>query len=229
MTKRERLRLRRILRISALLMVLLVIIAFVAGFMRIRTLMAFRGEYVRDVDITDRVIAKVAIWLKDVEGANVDDEWIRSKTDSFIVKVDLDFDNKGLKKGTFTESVNNSSYAECEEKAYKLTADCLRELIIKRLILVGYAKELTDEDADVLIKEALGMTLYNYIKNSRVEIFPDYNEFAEEVTRTGDYRIRGTQIEWERNDKKVKEEFRVSKDTIIIVEAEDIYKKQGDK
>ena len=225
LSKQQRRKRRRIRRICVtVFLVILAVVILMTG-LRLRTLSAFSGEYTRYIDITDRVVSNIAVWLSDVEGAQVDSEWVRSRTEDMIVSTELSFNPKGLKRGSYTEELNNPSYGECEDRAYLLTADCLRELIIKRLSLIGYADSLTDEEADALVKEALGMSLDSYIKNAGIHFMPDYNELTGEVTRTGDYRIRGNSITWERDGQEATDEFRRGRDSLIIVEPGYIYSK----
>lgn len=205
-------------------MVALAVVILMAG-LRLKTLRSFSGEYRRSIDLTDRIAANIAVWLQDVEGADVDTEWVRSRTEPMYAYAELSFNRKGLKKGTFTEELSNPSYSECEDAAYRLCADCLKELIVKRLIMTGYAESISDETADKLINDALGMTLDNYIKNAGVEIMPDYNELVQEVGRNGDYRISGNTVQWERGGETVTDEFRRADSSLIIVEPEYVYKK----
>lgn len=193
--------------------------------LRIRTLRAFSGDYTRTVDMTDRIVANTAIWLKDVEGADVSAEWIMNKTEPLLITIGISFDPEGLKSGSFTEEPDNASYIECSDRAYKLTADCLRELIIKRLTMVGYAESVSDQEADALIEEALGMSLDNYIKNAGVKIMPDYDEIVQEFTRAGDYRIDKTTIVWMRDGEEKTDAFKTVNDTLIIMDPGYIYER----
>jgi hypothetical protein len=224
--RRKKRRRKRIITttVIALLSVGLAVVIFMSV-LRIRTLKAFSGDYTRTVDMTDRIVANAAIWLKDVEGADITTEWIMGKTDPLVVKTSIGFNPKGLKRGSFTEELDNPSYSECSDKAYKLTADCLRELLIKRLTMVGYAETVSDEEADSLIMEVLGTTLEDYIKNEGVAIMPDYNELAQEYTRTGDYSIDKMTIKWARDGEERIDGFRTTGDELIIVDPGYVYER----
>ncbi len=224
-TKQHRRRRRRIVRIFITIAMVVLAVVILMAALRLSTLNAFKGEYRRSVDLTERITANIAVWLQDVEGADVDAEWVRSRTEPMYVYSDLSFDRNGLRKGTYTEELDEASYTECEDMAYSLCADCLRELIIKRLVMTGYAESISDDTADKLIGEALGMTLNNYIKNAGVEILPDHDELAGEIGRSGEYRIKGNFVSWERAGATVTDEFRSAKRSLIIVEPEYVYKK----
>ena len=223
--QRRKKRKRRRIIVTTVIAVLAVALAVVImmSVLRVRTLRAFDGDYARTVDMTDRIVANAAVWLKDVEGAEVSTEWIRSKTEPLILTATLSFDPQGLKKGSFTEKLDEASYSECSDKAFELTAECLRELIIRRLTMVGYAESVSDEEADALIEEALGMPLEGYIREAGVNIIPDQNELAQELARTGDYRINKMTIEWMRDGEEKADAFRTADNTLIIVEPGIIY------
>ena len=223
MNKAQRRRRRLIRRIIVTAICVVFALVILVAVLRIKTLRAFRGDYVRSIDVTDVVVAEAAIWLSDVEGADIDTDWIRDKTDRLYVQADLSFTSKGLSSGSFTEEIDNPSYAECEAAAYGLVAECLRELIIRRLTAVGYAESVTEAEADSLIKEALGMTLDNYIKNAGISFMPEYNELSDQINRSGDYRIRKKTIKWERGGEEVTDAFSVAGDRLVITEPELIY------
>ncbi len=224
-TKQQRRRRRRIVRILTTIAMAVLAVVILMSAMRIKTLNAFEGEYRRPVDLTERITANIAVWLQDVEGADVDTEWVRSRTEPMYIYSDLSFDRNGLRKGTYTEALDETSYSECEDKAYSLCADCLRELIIKRLVITGYAESIDNDTADRLVTDALGMTLDNYIKNAGVKIMPDHDELSGEIVRSGEYRIKGNFVSWERAGTTVTDEFRRAGDSLIIVEPEYVYRR----
>lgn len=191
--------------------------------LRIRTLRALRGDFVRKLDITDQVVSQVTLWLNDVEGADIDPDWVRDKGQEICADVELTFIPEGLTKGTFTETLNTESYAHCSEEAYRITGECLRELIVNRLTAVGYSESLSNDEADALITEALGMSLDNYLKNAGVDIIPDYNELAEEINRSGEYKIRRMTLEWTRDGADAVDSFSVTKDSLAVLDAGFIY------
>lgn len=219
----KRRRIRRIVRLCITVISVVLTLVIVVAVLRLRTLRAIRGDYVRSLDITDQVVARVAVWLNDVEGAEVDAEWIREKTQGIYVDVELSFTPEGLTKGSFTETLNAESCAAGEEEAYRVTGDCLRELIVKRLTAVGYTESLDDEEADKLITGALGMPIDSYLKNAGIDVAPDYNELAEKINRSGEYKIRKMTIEWTRDGMDTVDAFSVTKDTLAIHDAGYVY------
>ena len=227
--RKKRKRKRIIITTAIALLAVALTLVIVMSVLRLRTLQAFKGDYTRTVDVTDRVVSNIAVWLKDVEGADVTAEWIKSRTEPFILTTTISFDPQGLKKGSYTEELNDPSYTDCSERAYALTAECLKELIIKRLTLIGYAESLSDEDADALITEALGMTLDSYIKSAGIKIMPGRDELANEITRSGDYRIDKMTIGWTRAGEDISDTFKTADDTLIIVEPGYIYERSRQK
>lgn len=192
-------------------------------------LKAFKGDYVRRIDMTDQVVANASIWLKDVEGADIDTEWVRSKTDGIYADVYLSFEPDGRKKGSFAETLDEESYALCIDEAYSLACECLRELIIKRLTAVGYAEAMDEEEADALINEALGMPLDSYIMNAGITFAPAYSEISTGINRSGEYSIHKNTIEWMRDGAQMTDGFSVTSDTISIPDAGFIYTKIDDE
>lgn len=230
--KQERRRRRKIRRIitTVVLAVLAAAVTLILTLTipRVKMLKSFDGEYSRRIDITDKVAANASVWLKDVEGADIDAEWVRSKTDGISAEIRLNFTPDGLKKGSFTETLDDESYAACVDEAYRLTGECLRELIIKRLTAVGYAETMSNEEADALITEALGMPLDSFIRNAGISIAPDPGEISSSINRSGEYRISGKTIEWLRDGEQKNDVFSVTSDTLSIPDAGFIYTRNDD-
>lgn len=227
--KRKRRRRRRIKRICVTIILIVLALVILVSVLRIKTLRMFRGDYVRRIDLTDQIAANAAVWLKDVEGADIDTDWVLDKTEGIYAKAVLNFDPDGLTKGSYTETLTEDSYKECDDEAYRVTGECLRELIITRLTAIGYADSMSTEEADALITEALGMPLDQYIREAGVEIMPAYNDLAEGINRSGDYRIRRKSIEWMRDGAESVDEFSVASDTITIPDAGLIYVRSEDE
>ncbi len=218
--KQERRRRRKIRRIitTVVLAVLAAAVTLILTLTipRVKMLKSFDGEYSRRIDITDKVAANASVWLKDVE------------TDGISAEVRLNFTPDGLKKGSFTETLDDESYAACVDEAYRLTGECLRELIIKRLTAVGYAETMSDDEADALITEALGMPLDSFIRNAGISIAPDPEELSSLINRSGEYRISGKTIEWLRDGEQKNDAFSVTSDTLSIPDAGFIYTRNDD-
>lgn len=227
--KRRRRRIRKIRRICVTVVLVVLALVIMVSVLRVRTLRAFKGDYVRSIDLTDRIVADASVWLKDVEGADVDADWVGSRTEGIYANVYLSFTPDGLTKGSYTETLDPDSYEKCSNEAYELTGKCLRELIIKRLTAVGYAQSLSDEEADALITEALGMPLDQYIKNSGAKIIPEYDELAGNINRSGEYKIKKKTIEWEREDALVSDAFSLTSSALSIPDAGLIYSSVSSK
>ena len=223
LTKAQRRKRRKIKRMITTVVCVILAVLITLLCVRIRTLRAFRGDYVRRIDVTDRVVASTALWLKDVEGADVTEEWIRSKTDGIDIAVILSFDPSGPHKGTFSEEVDASDYASCREESLALVCDCLRELIIKRLSMIGYGESITDDEADDLTEQALGMPLRDYLDGIGVNTAPDFDTLEEETGRSGEYRIKGNTISGEWEGGSVTESFSVGKNVLTMHDKSLVY------
>lgn len=226
MNKAERRRRRKIKRIITTAACVVLAVLITVGSIRIRVLTAFSGDYVRNIDITDRVVAKTALWLADVEGADITEEWIWSKTDGIDARVNLSFDPSGPLSGTFSEEIDAPYYAQSREESTALLCDCIRELIIKRLTAVGYGDNITDEAADELITGALGMPLPAYLENIGVSVIPDFDTLEEDTGRSGSYKIRGNRIIWERDGSECRDRFSTGRKILVIDEPSYIYWKE---
>ncbi|MCR5357220.1 MAG: hypothetical protein K6E63_07425 [Lachnospiraceae bacterium] len=220
MKREQRRRRRRILRIVTTLILMLLTAVVIVTVLRIRALNAFKGDYYYTVDLSDRAVGNIALWLADVEGAEIDPEWIKDKLpEDMSVKVALSFERRGFKRGSYEESLDEATYTACEKGAYDALSECLKELIIGRLVDIGYAESVSGEEADTLIKETLGMTMDNYLKNAGVLVLPSYDELAEPVNRSGDFKIKGKTITWERDGAEVTERFVADKETLSFPES----------
>ncbi len=229
MNRQQRKRRRKIRQICTTVILMLLTVVVFAAVLRLKTLSAFKGVYTRTVDMTDEAVLNAAGWLGETLGDEVDPDRIRDLLpEDMNVTIELSFERKGLKRGSYTEAVDEVSYSACRDRVYEAVCACLRELIIKRLTDAGYAENMTDEDADALINEALGMTLDNYIKNAGVELFPDKDGFAADINRAGDYRIKGNSIKWERAGNEVSERFVTDGRSVSFPEAGVLYRR-GDK
>ena len=229
MNKAQRRRRRKIKRMitTAACAILAVVITLLC--LRVRTLSAIRGDYVRQQDVTDMVVTNAAIWLKDVEGADVTEEWVRSKTDRIEAGVNLTFDPSGPFGGSYAEEIDTSLYVKCKEESARLLVDCLKELIIKRLEMVGYGKDMSPEQVDELIMQALGMTLDDYLNNSGISAAPDFDRLEETVGRSGEYKIKRNMITWDRDGVSVSEHFVTGRGSLIITEPSFVYSRPDDR
>ena len=141
--------------------------------------------------------------------------------------VNVSFNKENTKKGMITEAIDEQSYNECMERSCLVAAECLRELIIKRLTMVGYAESMNDEEADELIREVLGMTLDNYIKNSQVDILPSIEELNKDLCNNGSYEIKGKTIKLNFDGTELSTAYALHKDTIIFVDKGYVYGKKN--
>lgn len=231
MNKAERRRRRKIKRIITTVACVILAVLITLFVIRIRILSAFHGDYVRPLDITDKVVASAALWLDDVEGADITEDWVREHTEGILVNVNLNFDPSGPLSGTYTEEIDAAGFAACREQSKALVCDCLRELIIKRLELVGYGENISDQDADALIGEALGMNLDNYLESIGLDVMPDFDMLEEDIARSGEFKIRGSSIIWNRDGVECRDRYSTGKNILIINEPALVYtrEKKSDK
>ena len=232
MNREEKLRRRKIRKIKRIITTIVCVILAVIitlSIIRIRTLTAFRGDYVRTMDLTDRVVGGTALWLGDVEGADITEDWVREKAENLSVNINLSFDPSGPLKGTFSEDVDAASYSSCREAASALVCDCLRELVVKRLTAVGYTKDVSDQAIDTLISDSLGMPLKDYLEGIGLNTAPDYDALEESIGRSGDYRIRGRKICWERGGKESREAYQAARGVLVINDRKEVYERAEDE
>ncbi|MBR5766461.1 MAG: hypothetical protein IKX95_06740 [Lachnospiraceae bacterium] len=222
MNREQRRKRRKIIRLCTTVIMMLLTAVVLVAVLRLRALNAFKGDYYYTIDLADQAAAEAALWLSDVEGADIDTEWVRSRMpEDMSVKVILSFEREGLKKGTYSESLDKGSYEKCRDMAYAALSSCLRELIIDRLVYVGYAESVSETEADALINEALGMTMDDYLKNINVTVLPDYDTLAGPINREGDYKIKKKTITWERDGASVTERFVSEKGTLSFPDSGD--------
>ena len=224
MNREERRRRKRIKRIVINVIVLVIVIIAFTAIGLFKRISPFRGQYTRTVDFTQEAVTAATLWLSDVEGAEIGSEYIMAKSEGISANVILEFDGI-MGKGSFKEELSREAYDSCVSQAYNMTAVCLRDLIFERLIAVGYSETMSEDEVDALIKEALGMTLDNYIRNSGVVLMPAYEEIEADYNRSGDYKIKGSSIEFTVNGEVTSEHYAASRDTLAMNETGKIYRR----
>lgn len=151
-----------------------------------------KGNFTRKIDITDEVVSRVGLYLHDVQGINVDTDYVKSYVDKVEVEADLSFEKAGMGKGTITSSINELSYQQAEEKVYHAVSDQMTDFIIERLKRMDY--DMAGISVEELAIETLGMPIYDYLKKCEIDLMPGIEVLNDEYGLGGEYRLKNDSL-----------------------------------
>lgn len=190
------------------------------------------GEWTRDIDITDEVISKSALWMSEIEGVHIDMDWVKGVADKqgykAVINLDLTMAETVRGQGTYDLVVDTNSYDECKSDTYALLAECLNRVVADRLTLVGYADNVSADEAVAITEEVLGQSLESYLQSKNMDMVPGYEVLSDKYSSNGSYVFNTETITWT-NDKAGEtytESYIVDSDMLIFPESEIIYRKQ---
>lgn len=187
---------KRISFIPALICVLIMTagIIFFFYYQKTTLLKSFDGSFTRNEDITDSVITNAAIWLSDIEGISLNEEWIASKADRIVLDITLIVTPTATGAGDYVIELDQDSYNDCFAMSYALVGNCLKEVIANRLIAAGYSEDMDEAEVTALTTEILGMTLEEYLIDKELVLIPQYEDLAAKYSETGTYTIKNDSI-----------------------------------
>lgn len=145
------------------------------------------GEWVAELDMTDRAAVAALGWLQDVEGVSVSLEDVEAHVRDLKVRVYLMLEQTARSRGTFRCGVLPESYEACRQAAYEAFAAVFREVLAERLRMVDYGGG-TDEDAiEALVVETFGMSTVSYLMSCGPELLPSLEELQAQCDGSGTY------------------------------------------
>ncbi|MCQ2080820.1 MAG: hypothetical protein MJZ11_04120 [Lachnospiraceae bacterium] len=116
-------------------------------------------------------------YLSDSGYKEVTIEDIEGMMSDVKIPVTLSIKTNGKKAGTYEVNILEDDYANASEKAYEVLSECIRDILVKRLMAAEIiSKEANEEEQDRVIKESLGMELIDVIKEHGPELLPNYDE-----------------------------------------------------
>ena len=136
------------------------------------------GTYDASADYSDYVIHQALDWLSDA--AMGDDFAIEGYFDIPTVSVNVVL----MSDNSFTSTVDESTYADCKEAAYKGLASAMRDFVRMRYSAAGKGDDLSDEAIDAILVEEIGMSLDSYLREYGPSLMPTIEEVKEDYNVT---------------------------------------------
>lgn len=152
------------------------------------------GIYDGTVDITEDVAAESALYLSTVQGVEITSKDVLEYMDDVEIGVMLDAKSTGFGKGNYSITIDEDSYNDCKTKVYEAISMAMSDLIKVRLEKVGFDPEKEATTVEELTKNALGMSLPEYLEECEVDILPTLESLKAEVESSGEYTIAEGEI-----------------------------------
>ena len=223
---RARRRKKRIIA-SIIRFILLVIIGLVAlTVYYVSRINSISGTWERDYDVTDEVATNTVVWLSDIEGEDIDVDWVKSRIGELDVKVILQMNKTGFRKGEYSISVDEASYAECENKTKEILASCMEEIIASKLQEAGYGDTVTTAQSQEAILNVLGCSMQEYLSQNEVSVMYPIENINSEVSESGQYEVDIKTITWMHDGQELSEKYVKNAEVMILPEGEEIYSKR---
>lgn len=176
-----------ILTVLVIILILSLVGAILFGYFTNRDVL--KGKYIEKVDITNEVISNAAVWLSSLQDSEINTEKIDEYMDDIMVDIILDMNSSGMKNGTYSLKVDQSSYDKACDLAYECLANELKDFIAASLDKVSYDLEEENTSIDELINEALGMDIKQYLLECKVYLLPSYEDICSRYEASGNYSV----------------------------------------
>lgn len=148
------------------------------------------GEWIAELDMTDRAAVTAFGWLQDMEAVSVSLEDVESCMQDLTIQVSLTLEQTQQSAGTFYCHIPPENYETCSQAAYEAFAAAFRELLAQRLRMAGYA-DSTDADAvEALVNETFGMSTVSYLRACAPALLPALEELQAQYDGSGTYGIK---------------------------------------
>lgn len=143
------------------------------------------GTWIRVYDLSAATDQAIHEWMHSAETGLT--ELPEADHDAVTVNVILHIDADG----GYSERLDTDSYAAAAECAYHNLENSLRSVISARFTALGMADEsgLPDEDIDMLMQDAVGMSMDEYLHKAVPGIIPSQDELAGSLDRSGFCRV----------------------------------------
>lgn len=192
---------KKIRQLNTILIVLVILLVIsligVIGFSYYLNKDNIAGKYVSSVDITGEVISNAALWLDDMQDADITTNSVDEYMADIAVDITLELTPNTSKTGVYTVKVDEDSYNKAADMVYTAIATQLQDAILLSLDKVGYDLEENGTSLDELIDEALGMSAKDYIIDCKLDIIPAYSKLVDRWAATGNYSINDGKINLE--------------------------------
>lgn len=161
---------------TPILMLMVLILAAIVGFF----CYTYYNEYkesqksrVKIVDLSDKATAMALSWLANIDDNGLDYDIVKDCMGELSIPVTL---TPTENRKVYSQSMQESDYATCLERANEGLKKAYIKIIEKRLADEGVENEVTEDYADELMKEAYGISLDEYLELSNIQVLPDWEE-----------------------------------------------------
>lgn len=143
---------------------------------------SYVGKWTRQVDITEQVKDRMDLWLDTA----LKGDYAEYGDDRAVVTVTLYLNADG----SWTESFDETSYAQAEEQAINIAAKGLTSFLEKRLESAEVTPDSVGKTVDELIQEAIGMSPEEYLRQYGPKLLPDVTEYKSTYAHSGGYTVK---------------------------------------
>lgn len=147
------------------------------------------GEWVAELDLTERAAVSAYSWLQDIEGVSLSLEEVESYIPELTIEVSLIFAQADESTGTFACQVSPESYEACRKEAYAALTAAFHDLLAKRLAMAGYAGGTDGEALEALVMGTFGMSTEDYLASCGPELLPSLEELQAQYEGGGSYEM----------------------------------------
>lgn len=165
-----------------------------------RSLNLPEGTYKGEIDITDQVVTKAALWLSTIDEGTFDVQALEEDLGSVKISVELQIKRTGSNTGNYITTMSQEDYETGREQVNKAVKATVSNAISERLKAAGFDNAEDLEFVDQTITAALGMEFEAYLEACKVDFMPEYEELSKKYNQEGAYSISGEMITWT-NDK----------------------------
>ncbi|MDE7239806.1 MAG: hypothetical protein K2N41_08860, partial [Lachnospiraceae bacterium] len=134
------------------------------------------GEWIAELDMTDRAAVTAINWLQDIEAVSISLEDMESYMQDLTIRINLTLEQTAPSEGTFRCYVLPESYDDCNQAAYEAFAMAFQALLTERLLMAGYTGSTDHETLEALVTETFGMSTVSYLMSCGPALLPSLEE-----------------------------------------------------
>lgn len=147
------------------------------------------GEWIANLDMTERAAVTALGWLQDIEAVSVSLEDMEYYMQGLTVQVNLTMEQTDRAEGTFCCNVLPESYDACNQAAYEAFAIAFQALLTERLLMAGYTGSTDEETIEAFVIETFGMPTVSYLMSCGPALLPSLESLQTEYDGSGTYEI----------------------------------------
>ncbi|MDE5819178.1 MAG: hypothetical protein K2I07_07650 [Lachnospiraceae bacterium] len=147
------------------------------------------GEWIAELDMTDRAAVTAINWLQDIEAVSISLEDMESYMQDLTIRINLTLEQTAPSEGTFRCYVLPESYDDCNQAAYEAFAMAFQALLTERLLMAGYTGSTDHETLEALVTETFGMSTVSYLMSCGPALLPSLEELQAQYDGSGIYEF----------------------------------------